>query len=259
MSTNNRMSAPPVITVITATWNCASTIEECLRSVQQQDYAHREHIVVDGGSSDGTRQTLEKHARNFAKFISEKDLGIYDALNKGISLATGDVVGFLHADDIYASENALSTVAAPFGDPAVCAVYGDLVYVKQHDPSRVVRLWRSGSFNQKMLLNGWMPPHPTLYVRREWYERIGGFNIGYRVSADFDSVLRLFSQHRFKAVHVPQVIVRMRTGGASNRSLAAICRKSAEDWHALRSNGFSVPRALRAITCKNLGKLTQLR
>ena len=245
------------ISVVTATWNCASTLPDCLASVARQNYVHREHVIVDGASTDGTIDVVHQHLDQITIFKSEPDRGIYDALNKGIQLATGDVVGFLHADDLYASDDVLSKIAKAFEDPGVCAVYGDLEYVSQQDTSKVIRRWRSKPFNKQDLGWGWMPAHPTLYVRRELYSRIGGFDISYRIAADYLSILKLFTQPNFKTRYLPDVLVTMRLGGASNKSLKAIVKKSKEDWRALRNCDFNLPSALRAIVWKNISKLSQ--
>lgn len=245
------------ISIVTATWNCIGTLPDCIASVSRQSYSAREHIIIDGASTDGTVDFVNKHRDQVAVFRSEPDKGIYDALNKGIALATGDVVGFLHADDLYSSDDVLLEIAAAFAEPSVCAVYGDLEYVRKNDTSQVVRRWRSKSFRCRDLGWGWMPPHPTLYIRREWFTRVGGFDINYRISADYLSVLQLFATPGFKSVYLPKVLVRMRLGGASNRSLRAIVRKSMEDWRALRSCNMSLSVAVRAIAWKNLGKLGQ--
>jgi glycosyltransferase len=245
------------ISVVTATWNCAKTLPDCLASVARQSYANREHVIVDGASTDGTIDVINQHIDQIATFKSERDKGIYDALNKGIQLATGDVVGFLHGDDLYASDDVLSKIVKAFEDPKVCAVYGDLEYMSQQDTSKVIRRWRSKLFSPQDLYWGWMPAHPTLYVRREWYSRIGGFDINYRIAADYLSILQLFTQPDFKTVYIPDVLVRMRLGGTSNKSLKAIVKKSKEDWRALRSCHFSVFNASRAIAWKNLSKLSQ--
>lgn len=245
------------ISVVTATWNCASTLPDCLSSVARQSYANREHVIVDGASTDGTVDVIHRHIDQIATFKSESDKGIYDALNKGIQLASGDVVGFLHADDVYVSNDVLSKIARAFDDPSVCAVYGDLEYVSQQDTAKVVRRWRSKSFTKRDLGWGWMPAHPTLYVRRDWYTKIGGFDTSYLIAADYLSILKLFTQPGFKTEYIPDVLVTMRLGGASNKSISAILRKSKEDWRALRCCGFSVPSAVRAIAWKNLSKLSQ--
>lgn len=247
------------ISLVTATWNCAGTVADCLASVAGQSYAHREHVVIDGASGDDTLRVLQAHREQLAVLLSEPDHGIYHALNKGIARASGDVVGFLHADDVFACPDVLTQVAAAFENPAVCAVYGDLQYVRKDDISQVVRHWTSSPFSRRQLEWGWMPPHPTLYVRREWYARIGGFDTRYRIAADYLSILQLFSQPGFKAVYLPEVLVKMRLGGASNRSLKAIARKTREDWRALRSTGVGALGGVGALVWKNLGKVGQFR
>jgi glycosyltransferase involved in cell wall biosynthesis len=232
-------------------------VVDCLQSVAGQSWPHREHVVVDGASTDGTVALLEARRSSLAVLKSEPDRGIYDALNKGIALATGDIVGFLHADDLYAHPDVLAHVAAAFDDPAVCAAYGDLQYVRRDDTSRVVRHWQSGPASASKLAWGWMPPHPTLYVRREWYARIGGFDTSYRIAADYLSILKFFSHPEFKAAYLPEVLVTMRLGGASNKSVKAIVRKSREDWRALRSTGVGALGGVGALVWKNLSKVRQ--
>lgn len=251
--------SPLKISVITATWNCASTVEGCLASVAEQTWLHREHVVIDGASTDGTVELLHARRDQLAVLRSEADQGIYDALNKGLGLASGDIVGFLHADDLFSSPTVLEQVAVAFEDASVSAVYGDLQYVRHDDIGHVVRDWRSSPVTPKRLSNGWMPPHPTLYVRRDWYRQIGGFDSSYRIAADYLSILRLFSQPGFKAHYLPEVLVTMRLGGASNRSLRAITRKTQEDWRALRQVGVGPFGSFRALLFKNLSKLRQFR
>ena len=245
------------ISIITATYNCASTVAECVSSVASQRYQMREHIVIDGASTDATLDILSAHRDQLAHLISEPDGGIYHALNKGIARAKGDVIGFLHADDLYANDEVLSLIAQAFEDPTVCAVYGDLQYVARNDTSRVVRHWRSAPFSRARLRWGWMPPHPTLYVRRHWYERMNGFDTRFKIAADYFSILQLFSATDFKATYLPSVLVRMRLGGASNRSLNAVLRKSAEDWRALRETRAGALGGMGALAWKNLSKLMQ--
>lgn len=245
------------VSVITATWNCEGTVQECLDSFAEQSWTNREHIVIDGASTDRTVEILEANSHRIDVLLSEPDTGIYDALNKGIRQASGDVIGFLHADDVYASPNVLAMVAAAFEDPSVAAIYGDLQYVQREDPSIVVRHWRSSSFSRTRLDWGWMPPHPTLYVRREWYEEIGGFDLKYRISADYHSILRLFSRNDFRAKYLPGVLVKMRLGGASNRSLANILLKSREDLHALKATRVGAFGGWGALIWKNIGKIDQ--
>lgn len=243
------------ISVVTAVFNAASTLEESLRSVSAQTWPGVEHIVIDGGSTDGSLDVLARHQAAIAHLVSEPDNGIYDALNKGIRCATGDIVGFMHADDSYATPEALQRVAAAFENPSVGAVYGDLVYIDKEDASRVVRYWRAGEYRRNRLTQGWMPPHPTFYVRREHYERLGGFDTRYRIAGDYEHMLRILWAGHVKAAYIPEVLVRMRTGGISNRSLFNIVQKSCEDFAALRQNGL---RAFQGVLLKNMSKLPQL-
>lgn len=245
------------ISILTVSFNCIETIEDCLDSVLTQTYPHREHVVIDGASQDGTLALLQARIAQLAVLVSEPDLGIYDALNKGIARASGDVVGFMHADDVYASPDVLENVAQAFADPTVCAVYGDLEYVSTYDTNKVVRRWQSKAFSTQRLAWGWMPPHPTLYVRREWYRLIGGFDIRYKISADYFSILQLFNNPEFKSVYIPKVFVKMRLGGISNRSLYSIIRKSYEDWDSLQRTGAGAWCGLRALIWKNLSKVRQ--
>lgn len=243
------------ISVVTATYNSGATIDCCLRSVASQTWPLREHIVIDGKSSDNTLDLVRAAEPRPTKVVCEADDGIYDALNKGIKNASGDVVGFLHSDDYFSHSEVLSTVARAFEDPYVCAVYGDLDFVHKEDTSRIVRKWRSCVFERAMLKKGWMPPHPTLYVRREWYLRTGCFDSSYRISGDYLSILRLFSHPAFKSVHLPEVLVKMRTGGVSTRSPFNLWLKSREDLRALRACGVG---GYRTLWQKNLSKITQL-
>ncbi len=242
------------ISVITAVMNRADTLGDTLRSVHQQRWRNVEHIVIDGGSTDGSLDVLEAHRHGIATLVSEPDGGLYDALNKGIAKASGDVVGFMHADDEYASPYTLDRIASAFEDPAVGAVYGDLVYVSKKDSSRVVRYWQAGRFTRDQLPHGWMPPHPTFYVRREIYSRFGGFDTRFRIAADYENMLRLLWRGRVQAAYVPEVLVRMRTGGMSNMSLLNILHKSREDYAAMRQNGIG---GLQTLLLKNVTKLPQ--
>jgi glycosyltransferase involved in cell wall biosynthesis len=241
------------ISVITAVKNRASTLGGCLRSVQAQTWQDVEHIVVDGGSTDGSLGVLAASRAHLAKLICEPDSGVYDALNKGIHAASGDVIGFLHADDEFGSEETVAHIARVFEDPAVDAVYGDLVYVGRDDPSHVVRYWRAGQYTRAHIANGWMPPHPTFYARRDVYRRFGAFDTRYKIAADYDHMLRLLWRGGVQAAYIPEVLVRMRTGGLSNRVLNMFL-KAREDYSALRKNEVG---SLQALLLKNVTKLPQ--
>lgn len=243
------------ISVITAVYNGRDTVADSLDSTLAQTYLNVEVIVVDGGSTDGTVALLERYRSRVDTLVSERDNGIYDALNKGIRLSTGDVVGFLHADDVFASNDALTHIAAAFEDPSVDAVYGDLVYVRRDRLDQVVREWIAGSFTHADLKRGWMPPHPTLYVRRSVYERLGGFDLRYRIAADYDSIVRFLFVAGLKAAYVPRTLVRMRLGGISNRSLRTIVRKTREDYRIVCEH--QLGNALTVLQ-KNCAKVSQL-
>ncbi len=242
------------ISVITAVFNNRKTISNSIESSLSQVGVNVELIVIDGGSIDGTLDVLYGYSDRLSVLVSEPDNGIYDALNKGIQQATGEVIGFLHSDDIFENSSVLGKIAAAFQDPSVDAVYGDLVYVRHQDISQVIRYWKSGPYDEANLALGWMPPHPTFYVRRSVYERLGGFNTRYRIAADYDTVLRFFSVGKIRVAYISEVLVRMRAGGVSNRSLKTLMRKSLEDFEVLRSNRVG---GIFALCRKNLGKLSQ--
>ena len=243
------------ISLITACFNRRAQIGYCLRSIEEQDHPHIEHVVIDGGSTDGTLDVLAASQHRVDRLVSEPDSGIYDALNKGLRLATGDVVGFLHSDDVFAADDVLSSVAAAFEDPSIYGVYGDLEYVDRDNPDRCIRYWQAGLCGPSGLQNGWMPPHPTLFVRRSVYEAIGEFQTEYRIAADYLSILRIFRLPGFRVRYLPRVITRMRTGGASNASFRAILQKSREDWQILRETGVG---GISTLLLKNARKISQL-
>lgn len=241
------------ISVITAVFNNHETVGAALDSVLSQSHPQVEVIVIDGMSTDGTRDVLDGYSKRIDIYLREPDDGIYDALNKGIELATGDVVGFLHADDLMADEGVLARVAEAFADPTIEAVYGDLVYVRRDDEMQIVRTWTAGAFEPDKLGWGWMPPHPTFYVRREVYQRLGAFDATYRIAADYDCMLR-FLTRGVRVAYVPHLLVRMRVGGVSNRSISNMVVKSSEDFRTLRSHGLG---GVRGLLGKNLRKLPQ--
>jgi glycosyltransferase involved in cell wall biosynthesis len=206
------------ISIITATYNSARTVGDTVRSVDSQSYSDIEHIIIDGASTDETLSIIGAYPQS-RKVVSEPDKGIYDAMNKGIALATGDVVGILNSDDIYAHPDVLRKVAAAFEDPMVDAVYGDLLYVDAENPRRILRSWRSGGYRPGMFKWGWMPPHPTFFVRRTLYQRYGGFNLALGTCGDYELMLRFIHRHGARLSYLPEVLVLMRAGGASNESL----------------------------------------
>ncbi len=241
-------SPRPLISIITAAFNSEKTIGQALASIERQEFANYEHIVVDGASTDGTLEVVKSFG--FSRLLVGPDDGIYDALNKGIRAAKGEIVGFLHSDDVFSNEKVLSTIAQTF-KPDVEACYGDLIYV---NGGRTVRNWIAGSYRRSKLAWGWMPPHPTYYMRRTFYEKFGLYDKSFKISADYEAMLRYLWEQGVKPVYIPKVLVEMATGGASNRNLANILLKTKEDISALKTAGISWP---PAIIGKNFGKLPQ--
>ncbi len=242
------------ISIITSVYNNASTIEDAIKSVLSQTYTNIEYIVVDGASKDGTTEIIRKYENQISKFVSEKDKGIYDGLNKGVDLATGDVIAFLHSDDIYENENVIADVVKLFETTNTDSIYGDLVYVDKNDTNKIFRYWKSGEYTFKKLCNGWMPPHPTFFVKREFYEKYGKFDLSYGIAADYDFMLRMLGKYKITTAYLPKVLYKMRVGGASNRSIKNIIQKSQEDIKALKNNGIG---GLHTIILKNLSKIPQ--
>ncbi len=227
------------ISVITVCFNSAATITDTLKSVREQSYPDIEHIVVDGGSTDRTAEMVSAEGSRVAKFVSEPDRGIYDAMNKGIGLASGDVIGFINADDFYASEDALAKVADQFRHPGVDGCYGNLCYVKEFDTQSVVRYWRSSEFRPGFFASGWCPPHPTFFVRRRIYERFGRFDLSYRIAADVELMMRFLEVHHVRTRYLPEVLVKMRMGGTTNKSLKNIAKQNGEILRALKKHGLA--------------------
>jgi glycosyltransferase len=242
------------ISVITVSFNSAKTIGQTLSSVDAQSHRSIEHIIVDGASIDGTVSIIDAHRQPWRHVRSERDRGIYDAMNKGLELATGDYVGFLNADDVLADADAIARLAQKALEARCDALYADLVYVGSEDTDVVVRRWRCGTFSHAALSRGWMPPHPTFYVRRSLLAHIGRFDIGMRIAADYEFMLRVLTRPDVTVAQVPGVMVRMRNGGASNGSVAALWQKSREDLRAIRRHGVG---GLVTLLCKNARKLPQ--
>jgi glycosyltransferase len=242
------------VSIITVCFNSENTILDTIISIESQSYGDIEYIIVDGLSTDSTLELIKKNCTKVSTFIIEKDKGIYDALNKGIKAATGDVIGFLHSDDLFASKTAVADLVDKFESSQSDAVYADLEYVSKDDLSHVVRLWKSGEYNFSKLKKGWMPPHPTFYMKSELYEKFGGFDLDFKIAGDYDSLLRYLWVNNISMSYVPKVLLKMRVGGASNRSLKNIIQKTQEDIAALKNNG--VP-PLKAILWKNLSKIPQ--
>lgn len=225
------------ISVVTTSYNSSATIRDTMQSVREQDYQDVEYIIVDGGSSDGTMDIVSQFDDVVSTSISEPDNGIYDALNKGIRLATGDVIGFLHSDDLFADSKIITEIAEVFEDQSIDAVYGDLDYVLRDNPDTIHRKWRSQEFSLGLFKKGWMPAHPTFYLRKKHYDRFGRYDTSFRQSADYELMLRMLEKHQLKASYIPKVLVKMRLGGASNVSLGNRWRANQEDARAWKKNG----------------------
>lgn len=242
------------VSIITATYNSAKTIHDTLASLEQQTYQNIEYIIIDGNSSDDTLDVIKAKSSRVSVMISEPDNGIYDALNKGIAAATGDIIGFLHSDDLFAYSTAVQDIVDKFQTDNVDAVYGDLEYVAQDSIDTVIRFWKSGHYTKNKMQYGWMPPHPTFYMKRSLYEKFGGFDLSYKIAADYDSLLRYLWVNNVSMSYLERVVIKMRVGGASNRSLSNIILKTKEDIRALSRNSVAWP---IAILGKNFSKIPQ--
>lgn len=246
------------VSIITATYNSEKFIGSCLDSISQQTYHDIEHIIIDGKSNDKTINIIKNHQYKNSKIICEIDSGPAEAFDKGLRNATGDIIGFLHSDDIFANKDIIQLIVNKFNsNNSLSAIYGDLVYVKRNDINKILRKWKSSNFKKIKLLRGWMPPHPTLFVKKTIYDHLGGLDLSFKISGDYMSILKMFNINGFEAEYIPKTITLMRIGGVSNRSLSKIFIKSLEDWRALRKNNYSVIESLIAIMFKNLSKVVQ--
>lgn len=242
------------ISILTAVWNRVATLGQALDSLDAQDHRDWDHVVQDGGSTDGTLALLDQRPDDRRHVESRRDGGIYEALNRAFERSSGDIVGVLHSDDFLAERDVLSQVASTFAETGADAVYGDLDYVSAADSSHVVRHWKAGRFHPSLLGRGWMPPHPALFLRREVIERLGGYDTSFRIAADYDAILRYFRDGALRPAYLPRVLVKMRLGGESNRSLERIIRKSREDYRALRRNEVG---GAGTLLLKNIQKIPQ--
>ena len=242
------------VSVVTVTYNAAATVEDAVRSVlgQECDFTLDYHIV-DGGSTDGTLDMLKQYEDRIAKITSGPDQGLYDAMNRGVARAKGDIIGILNADDRYADHHVIADVLEAFEDTGADAIYADLDYVDEETASRVTRQWTSGEPGD--FRKGWMPPHPTLFVKRELYEQHGLFNLQLRSAADYELMLRFFHFRGATLAYLPRTTVKMRAGGQSNATIGNRIKANAEDARAWRLNGASPPLLLRFV--KPLRKLSQ--
>jgi len=224
------------VSIITVCFNSGSTIETAIKSVLSQKYNNIEYIVIDGNSTDNTKHIIENYRNRISSIISENDEGIYFALNKGIKLCTGDIIGILHADDVYANEYIISNVVETFEKSKADAIYADLQYVAKHNINKIIRNWVSGKYKENAFLFGWMPPHPTFFAKKEVYESFGMYNTSFNSAADYELMLRFIHKHKIKLAYLNKVIVKMRLGGKSNKSLANRIKANLEDRKAWTIN-----------------------
>lgn len=243
------------ISIITVTYNSASTLEQTIQSVLSQTYSNVEYIIIDGKSTDSTFAIIEKYRDKISTFISEKDEGLYHAINKGMELATGDIIGILHADDFYIDANVLTNIAETFKHHKADAVYADLYYVDKNNTDKIARTWKSGIYKSSSFLWGWMPPHPTFFVKKECYVKYGFFNTDLHSAADYEIMLRLLYKYKIKVSYLPKFIVKMRTGGQSNASIKNRVKANNEDRIAWKLN--NIKPYFFTLTLKPLRKIVQ--
>lgn len=230
------------VSVVTVCFNSAATIRSCIDSVLSQQGIDLDYVMIDGASKDGTADIVRSYGKRISTFVSEPDKGIYNAMNKGLRLAKGDIVAILNSDDYYAGPAVLHDVAEAFRlNPEIDIVYGDLEYVDAVNTDHVVRRWISSAFKPGSFSRGWHPPHPSFFVRRAVYERLGLFNEEFRIAADYEFMLRVLEKHRLPSLYLPGVKVKMRTGGASNRSLKNIWKANRESYLAFKKNSLRAP------------------
>ncbi len=246
-----------LVSIITASFNSARTIEATLRSVTTQTYQPIEYIIVDGGSTDTTLSIAEQYRKSIAKIISEPDNGIFDAMNKGIKLATGDIIGILNSDDVYASSEVINQIVQAMEQSQAEVCWGNLLYVDKYNTAKVTRTWKSSSYQTGMFKRGWQLPHPTFFVRRSVYQRYGLFRTDLPISADYELGLRFLEKHQVRSTYLPLTLVRMQEGGNSNwKNLSTVLAGNQEVRQAWRMNNLALP--WYTIPLKLLRKIGQL-
>ena len=245
-----------LISIITATYNSQDFLQSALDSYRKQNHIYKELIIIDGESKDNTLEIIHDNKSCINQWVSEKDKGIYDALNKGIKLAKGEVIGILHSDDFFADAEVLSKVNQVFeNDPSIEAVYGDLQYVGRDNSNQIIRNWVSGNYNRNKFKWGWMSPHPTLFIKKACFEKYGAYDLKYHSAADYDLILRFLFKHKIKTAYLPKIITKMRVGGLSNHSIQHRLKANKEDRIAMVANGLKFP--ILVAILKPLRKLGQ--
>lgn len=230
----------PLVSIITGTYNSASFVVDCVQSVHKQDYGNIEHVIIDGASKDETVTIIKNTPNRIGQLVSEKDNGIYDAMNKGLKTASGEILGILNSDDFYNSNEVISNVVDAFKDPHIDCVYGDLLYVEQDNTDKIVRKWITGSYETGSFQKGWHPAHPSFFVRKSVYEKYGYFNLSLDLAADFELMLRFIEKYKIKGRYLPFPMVRMRLGGATNKSIKNILKGNKECIASFKMNQIQV-------------------
>lgn len=225
------------VSIITATYNSSNYIRDCIESINNQSYKNIEHIIIDGKSKDNTLNIINTLPNRITKIISEPDNGIYDAMNKGILLSSGDIIGILNSDDLYIDNNIISKIVEEFNaDSTLDGIYTDLVYVKSSDINKIVRLWKTGEFKLNSFKKGWHPAHPTLFLRKRVYLKYGVFDLKFKLASDFDFMLRIFEKFNIKSKYLPIISIKMRLGGATNKSIKNILKGNKECIQSFNNN-----------------------
>lgn len=245
------------VTIITCVFNGVSFIEACIASVLAQNYQCIEYIVIDGGSTDGTLAVIYNYLDRIDRFEIGSDCGFYDALNKGIALASGEIVGVLNSDDLFADDEVVSAIVNCFRRNSCDAVYGNLNLVSRTEVGRILRCWNSKEATREDIESGWMPAHPALFLKRALFQSFGNYVLTLGCSADYELVLRFFYVRKIKSFFLNRLLVVMRSGGMSSRSVSIRCLTLWTDYHALKRN--KIPFPIKALFVKKVGKLKQLR
>ena len=241
------------VSIITIAYNSAETIEDTIKSIVTQNYSNLEYIIIDGGSTDKTLSIVDKFKDSIATIVSEPDKGIYDAMNKGVQSATGDIVGILNSDDIYADNKVVSRIVEAIGNKD--SIYADLVYVDRDNTDKVTRYWKSGKYRKGIFKKGWMPPHPTFFIKKICYDQYGIYNLQLKSAADYELMLRMLHKHNISVAYLPEIITKMRVGGQSNITLLNRFKANTEDRLAWTINNLKPGRL--TLTMKPILKLSQ--
>lgn len=242
------------ISIITCVLNNSKTIGQTMQSFQNQNYTNKEQVIIDGGSSDGTLEIITKLKKKNTILISSPDKGIYHALNKGMDQSKGKVIGILHSDDFYKNKKILKIVSDAFNTSGADIVYGDLVYISKNYPYKKIRYWKAGNYNSERLQNGWMPPHPAVFIKKKIINKIGKYNLKFKISADYDFLLRALNNKKIKKFYLPTTFIKMRLGGKSNKSLKNLFIKSYEDFQIIKKNNIG---GFETLLKKNYSKINQ--